>query len=88
MIAFSVITFTVITTGSTKPQTLPTRFSAYTTIQTTTKSRREVSRKQETRRTIVKFGGSSLADRDRIKKAARLVAKQTLRERKEWVMGS
>jgi len=78
--ACSVVTFTVITAGSTKPQTLPTRLSASTTIQTTTKNHREVSGKQETRRTVVKSDGSSLADRNRTKKAARLAAKQTLRD--------
>jgi aspartate kinase len=76
---FSVITFTVITAGSTRPQSVPTRFSASSTLQTVTKIRPGASGKQKARTIVVKFGGSSLADKDRIKKAATLVAKETSR---------
>jgi len=74
---FSVITFTVIAAGSTRPQTVPTKFSASTTLQMVTTTSPEASPKQKTRRIVVKFGGSSLADKDRIKKASRLIAKET-----------
>lgn len=71
------ITFTVITASPTKPQAVPTSFSVSTTLQTVSRTRPEDSGNQKTRRIVAKFGGSSLADKDRIKKAARLVAKET-----------
>jgi len=86
--AFSVITFTVITTGSNTPQTLPTRVSTPTTLQVVAAPSPGVSRKQKTRRIVVKFGGSSLGDKDRIAKAARLVAKEAAKGTKLVVVVS
>ncbi|MGA2791075.1 MAG: aspartate kinase [Candidatus Bathyarchaeia archaeon] len=70
-------TFTVSATGSTTPQTLSSKISAPTILQTVIAASPRASSKQKTRRIVVKFGGSSLADKDRIAKAARLVFKET-----------
>jgi aspartate kinase len=86
--AFSVVTFTVITIGSNTPQALPTRVSAPTTLQVVTTLNRDTSQKQKTRRIVVKFGGSSLGDKDRITKAARLIAKETAKGTKVVVVVS
>lgn len=71
------VTFTVITTGSPAPQPLSTELSRTTTLQTVTKPTSVGAVEQKTRRVVVKFGGSSLADKDRIAKAARLISKES-----------
>jgi aspartate kinase len=71
-----VTVFTVRATGSTAPHILPTKISTRTTVQAVIKPKSESSSKQKLRRIVVKFGGSSLADKDRIAKAARLVSKE------------
>ncbi|MGA8855821.1 MAG: aspartate kinase [Candidatus Bathyarchaeia archaeon] len=71
------ITFTVRATGSTTPQTLSSKISAPRTLQTVITASPGTSSKQKTRRIVVKFGGSSLADKDHIAKAARLVSRET-----------
>jgi aspartate kinase len=60
-------------TGSNTPHTLPSKISTPTTAISASS---DASPKQKTRRIVVKFGGSSLADKDRIAKAARLVFKE------------
>jgi len=71
-----VITFTVSATGSPTPQTLSNKISASRALQTIIAASPGTSSKQKTRRIVVKFGGSSLADKDRIAKSARLVFKE------------
>jgi len=72
-----VTTFTVRATGSTTPQTLSSKISAPRTVQRVITAGPGASTKQKTRRIVVKFGGSSLADKDGIAKAARLVFRET-----------
>ncbi len=84
---FSVVTFTVITIGSTTRQTLP-RLSAPASLQSITAPSQDTSPRQKTRRIVVKFGGSSLGDKDRITNAARLVAKETAKGTKLVVVVS
>jgi aspartate kinase len=68
--------FTVRATGSTVRHTIPTKVSTPTAVQTVIKPKPEGPSKQKLRRIVVKFGGSSLADKERIAKAARLVSKE------------
>lgn len=71
------VTFTVITTGSPKPQPIPASLSDPTTMQTAAKSESTRPAEQRNRRIVVKFGGSSLSDRDRIAQAAQLISKES-----------
>lgn len=71
MVIFSVVTFTVVT-GSNSPQTQQTNSSS--TLQSLVGQSRLNS--ENTRRLVVKFGGSSLADRNRIEHAAHLISKE------------
>ena len=71
------VTFTVITTGSPTPHPLPGRVSTSTTLQTITKPISVPTSEKKTRRIVVKFGGSSLADKERIAKAARLISRES-----------
>ena len=64
-------------TGSNAPHSLSSKISTPTTLRTVMTARTEASPKQRTRRIVVKFGGSSLADKDHIAQAARLVSKET-----------
>jgi len=64
-------------TGSNTPPSLSSKISTPTTLPTVMTARTEASPKQRTRRIVVKFGGSSLADKDHIAQAARLVSKET-----------
>ena len=68
--------FTVMATGSNTPHTLPSKISTPTTPRTVISASSDASPKQKTRRIVVKFGGSSLADKEHIGKAARLVSKE------------
>ncbi len=85
---FSVVTFTVITIGSSAPQTLPSRISTPASLQSITAPSLDTSHRQKTRRIVVKFGGSSLGDKDRITKAARLVATEAAKGTKLVVVVS
>jgi len=64
----------VITTGS--PHPTATSLSTSTVVQSTIKPKSGNPAEQKNRRIVVKFGGSSLADKDRIAKAARLISKE------------
>lgn len=68
--------FTVMATGSNTPHTLPSKISTPTTPRTVISASSNASPKQKTRRIVVKFGGSSLADKEHIGQAARLVSKE------------
>ncbi len=81
-------TFTVRATGSNTPHTLPSKISSPTKLQNVTRPTLDASPKQKTRRIVVKFGGSSLADKDRIAKAARLISKETAKGTKLVVVVS
>jgi len=83
-----VVTFTVITGGSSTPQKPSTDISATTTIQTTSKPAPCTASGHRHRRLVVKFGGSSLADKDRIAKATQLIAKENARGTKLVVVVS
>jgi aspartate kinase len=78
----------VMATGSHTPQTLLGKLSTYIRLQTVTKPSLEAVRSQKARRIVVKFGGSSLADKDRIVKAARLISKETAKGTKLVVVVS
>lgn len=67
----------MITTGSHTPQTLPTEVSTPATLQTVAEAALVDPTRKKTRRLVVKFGGSSLEDRDRIAKAAQLISKES-----------
>lgn len=71
------VTFTVITTGSPKPHPTPTSLSNSTIMQTAKKVESARSAGQKNKRIVVKFGGSSLADKDRIAQAAKLISKES-----------
>ena len=66
----------VITTGSLKPHSIPTSLSSSTIVQATAKLESRHPVEQKNRRIVVKFGGSSLSDRDRIAQAAKLISKE------------
>lgn len=66
----------VVTTGSPKPHSAPTNLSTTTVVRSTLKTQHATPAEQKTRRIVVKFGGSSLADKDRITQAARLISKE------------
>jgi aspartate kinase len=68
--------FTVKATGSNAPHTLPSKISTPTTLRRVINASADASPKQKTRRLVVKFGGSSLADKEHIAQAARLVSKE------------
>jgi aspartate kinase len=70
----SVITFIVIAARSTESPNRQTVLSAPAELRTA--SMPDASKKT-TRKIVVKFGGSSLSDRDRITKAARMISKAT-----------
>jgi aspartate kinase len=76
VVTFSVVTFTVATAGSRTHPPLQTELSAKTELRTLGEQRPVVSQIQKSRRIVVKFGGSSLADRNKITKAAHLIAKE------------
>ncbi len=86
----------VITSGSTTPQTRSTELSNAVVVQTlaldtvASNSDREESSCQEhkTKRIVVKFGGSSLADSERITSAARLISKESTKGTKLVVVVS
>lgn len=63
----------VVTTGSSAPLNLQTEI---TSTRQTLIAQPELSHQQMTKRLVVKFGGASLADRDRIERAAGLIAKE------------
>jgi aspartate kinase len=68
----------VTTTGQHAPNPLQGRLSSTTTtLRTETKQSAASSLKQGTKTLVVKFGGSSLRDRDRLSNAASLVARET-----------
>ena len=66
----------VITTGSHAPCSPQTNFSANTTLQTLSEQKPVAVEIQKNRRLVVKFGGSSLANKDKITKSAQLIAKE------------
>jgi len=65
----------VMATGSNTPHSLPSKISTLATIRTVMTPRSEASPKRA-RRIVVKFGGSSLADKEHIAQAASLVSKE------------
>ena len=67
----------VTTTGPAAPHTRSTNFSTQVTVQTATEPGADTMSKQKARTLVVKFGGSSLADKDRVSKAAHLIAKES-----------
>ena len=69
MVTFSVVTFTVITTGPYAHVRPEAEISIQDTLATPQMS-------QTVKRLVVKFGGSSLADRERIERAARLITRE------------
>jgi aspartate kinase len=88
LVKCTVGTFMVSATGSNTPQTLLGKISAPIGLQTVTEPSSEAFRSQNARRIVVKFGGSSLADKDRIVKAARLISKETVKGTKLVVVVS
>lgn len=82
------VTFTVITIGSPAPHPLPTRVSTPAPLQTITKPISVATSEKKTRRIVVKFGGSSLADKERISKAARLISRESRKSTKLVVVVS
>jgi len=66
-----VVTFTATTTGSYAPQQSSTRISRSPVAETV--SQPQLSQPLRHRKLVVKFGGSSLADRSRIAKAAKMI---------------
>jgi len=69
VVTFSVVTFTVITTGPYAHVRPEAEISIQDTLATPQMS-------QTVKRLVVKFGGSSLADRERIERAARLITRE------------
>jgi len=66
----------VTTTGQPAPNPPRTEFSSTTTLRIETKQSAAAALKQSSKTLVVKFGGSSLRDKDRVGNAARLVAKE------------
>jgi aspartate kinase len=66
----------VIPAGSSSPLRTPTKFSDSVAVQTA-KSEHIPTSKDRTRRIVVKFGGSSLANKERIAKAASLISRES-----------
>lgn len=75
-------------TGSNTPHTPPSKISGPTALQTAVSEVPSTYPKQKTRRIVVKFGGSSLADKDRIAKAVGLIAKEAAKGTKLAVVVS
>jgi len=75
VVIISVVTFTVITTG---PPTLSlSRSDSSTTVlQTEIKPSAVTALTQSSKTIVVKFGGSSLRDKDRLGRATRLIARE------------
>jgi aspartate kinase len=71
-----VTVFTVRATGSSIAKTLQAKVSSSIALEAMVKPKPSELSKQKTRRIVVKFGGSSLADKERIAKAARLISKE------------
>jgi len=67
----------VTTTGSATPHLQSTKFSTQIAVQTATEPSVGTMSKQKARTLVVKFGGSSLADKDRVAKAAQLISKES-----------
>ena len=88
LVKCTVSIFTVMATGSDISRSLPTRISTPARLEAVTRVSLEASPKQKTRRIVVKFGGSSLTDKDHIAKAARLISKETAKGTKLVVVVS
>ena len=56
----------VTTTGHAAPHTQSTNFSTQVAVQTAAEPSVDSMNKQKPRTLVVKFGGSSLADKDRV----------------------
>jgi aspartate kinase len=69
----------VTATGSPTLDAPRIRFSSTTTLGAETKTSAVAALKQGSKTLVVKFGGSSLRDKDRLDRAARLVAKESAR---------
>ena len=67
----------VTTTGHATPHTQSTNFSTQVAVQTATETSVDGMSEQKARTLVVKFGGSSLADKDRVSKAAQLIAQES-----------
>jgi len=67
----------VTTTGSSALNSTPTNFSRSATLESETKRNAVVALKHGSKTLVVKFGGSSLRDKDRVSKAASLIAKES-----------
>ena len=65
------------TTGSSALNSTPTNFSRSATLESETKRNAVVALKHGSKTLVVKFGGSSLRDKDRVSKAASLIAKES-----------
>ncbi|HXZ89508.1 MAG TPA: aspartate kinase [Candidatus Dormibacteraeota bacterium] len=70
------VTFTVITTGQPAPDPTRSESSATITLRTEAKPSAVAALKQGSKTLVVKFGGSSLRDKDRLGSAASLVARE------------
>ena len=70
------VTFTVTTTGSAQPNSEQSKFSSATALTTTEGKPSAIAAVKTSKTLVVKFGGSSLRDKDRVGNAARLVAKE------------
>ena len=66
----------VSTIGSKPPQSLSTEVATTESVQAITKTTQQSTVSTSSRRVVVKFGGSSLADKERITRAAQLIAKE------------
>jgi aspartate kinase len=64
----------VMATGSNTPRALLGKIFSITSLQTVVSATSKITPKQ--RRIVVKFGGTSLADKDRIVRAAKLISKE------------
>jgi len=75
MVVISVVTFTVTTTGRPAPNS-PRTGRLLAELRTKPKQSAVPSLKQSSKTLVVKFGGSSLRDKDRLGNAASLVARE------------
>jgi len=78
----------VTTTGLPKPDSVPGRFLSTAPARTESKSSAVAALKQTSKTLVVKFGGSSLRDKDRVNNAARLVAREAAKGRRLVVVVS
>jgi len=83
-----VVTFTVTATGRPAPNSTRSKFSSPTVLRTESNLSVVSVLKQSSKTLVVKFGGSSLRDKDRVSNAARLVAKEAAKGKRVVVVVS